>query len=231
MSEATKTVQSTTPRVHEIRDLSDSTYVVRFDRRSMEFEPGQYVSVGARGDINMREYSVYSPADVDYLEILVKEVEAGYVSKQLRRLRPGDEIAVDGPFGYFLIDEAVRSTRRFLFIATGTGISPFHCFVKSYPGLDYRLLHGVRSAHERYEHECFAADRVTTCLSRDPDAVARAGDERVVAGRVTDYLRAHPVEPDTLCYLCGNCDMIYEAFDVLKGHGVPPEQLFAEVYF
>ena len=40
-----------------------------------------------------------------------------------------------------------------------------------------------------------------------------------------------PVDPRTLCYLCGNCDMIYETFDILKRHGVPPEQLYAEVYF
>jgi ferredoxin--NADP+ reductase len=42
---------------------------------------------------------------------------------------------------------------------------------------------------------------------------------------VTDYLREHPADPAWLCYLCGNCDMIYEAFDILRS------QLFAEVYF
>lgn len=216
----------THPRVHTIRDLSDSAYVLRFDRRGMAFEPGQYVSVGPRGDINMREYSIYSPADADYLEILVKEVDAGYVSRRLRSLAPGDEIEVDGPFGFFVIDEAQRQRDEFLFIATGTGISPFHCFATSYPDLRYRLIHGVRTASERYEHASFSASRVTSCLSRDP-----IGEKGVVAGRVTDYLRENPVDPGTLCYLCGNCDMIYEAFDILKGHGVPPEQLYAEVYF
>lgn len=29
----------------------------------------------------------------------------------------------------------------------------------------------------------------------------------------------------------GNGDMFYEVFDILKGHGVPPEQLYAGVYF
>ncbi len=37
--------------------------------------------------------------------------------------------------------------------------------------------------------------------------------------------------PETHCYLCGNCDMIYESLGILKGHVVPPERLFAEVYF
>jgi ferredoxin/flavodoxin---NADP+ reductase len=219
-------VTRTHPRVHAIRDLSDGAYVLRFDRRGMVFEPGQYVSVGPRGDINMREYSIYSPTDADYLEILVKEVDAGYVSRKLHALAPGDEIEVDGPFGFFVIDEAQRRRGEFLFIATGTGISPFHCFATSYPDLRYRLIHGVRTSDERYEHASFPANRVTSCLSRDS-----TGGQGIVAGRVTDYLREHPVDPSTLCYLCGNCDMIYEAFDILKGHGVPPEQLYAEVYF
>ncbi|MFW6293308.1 MAG: ferredoxin--NADP reductase [Spirochaetota bacterium] len=233
------------PRVHEVRELNDTTYVLRFDRNDMEFEPGQYVSVGVRGDINMREYSIYSAVDADYLEVLVKEVAEGYVSKQLRRVNPGDELEVDGPFGFFLIDEAARRDARFLFIATGTGISPFHYFAGSYPDLDYTLLHGVRTPDERYEHAAYAPQRLTTCLSRsgldvdgalpvdaaDARTALPAGRFRAAEGRVTDYLRANPVDPETLCYLCGNCDMIYEAFDILKGHGVPPEQLYAEVYF
>ncbi len=226
--------QSTAPRVHEIRDLTRTTFVVRFDRGALEFEPGQYVSVGVKGDIDMREYSIYSPATADYLEILVKEVEHGFVSRRLHRVRPGDELCVDGPFGFFTIDEADQR-RRFLFVATGTGISPFHCFRGSYPDLDYQLLHGIRTADERYDHDFFPADRVISCLSRNPDAItgaaASGGGARAVAGRVTDYLRSHPVDPETRCYLCGNCDMIYEAFDILKSHGVPPEQLYAEVYF
>ena len=193
----------------------------------MEYEPGQYVSVGRAGDIDMREYSIYSPVGSGSLEILVKEVEGGHVSRLLRRLVPGDQLAVDGPFGFFVIDEEHRRSRRFLFIATGTGISPFHCFAGSYPTLDYTLLHGVRTLDERYEHGTFDPARLITCVSRSPDA---AGDH-VVTGRVTDWLRANPVPPDTLCYLCGNCDMIYESFDILKTHGIAAEQLFAEVYF
>src|SRR6056297_1700795 len=176
MAETMQTTKSTFPRVHEVRELTSTTYVLRFDRNAMQFEPGQYVSVGLRGDINMREYSIYSPVTADYLEILVREVEAGYVSRRLRRVRPGDELEVDGPFGFFLVEEAAR-TGRFLFVATGTGISPFHSLAGSYPGLDYRLLHGVRTVGERYEHEWYDASRVTTCLSRDPDAVAVAGGD------------------------------------------------------
>ncbi|MGI6756413.1 MAG: hypothetical protein ACOX32_00640 [Bacteroidaceae bacterium] len=56
----------------------------------------------------------------------------------------------------------------------------------------------------------------------------RGGDFK---GRVTDYLRQNPVNPDTLCYLCGNCDMIHEVFDILEEQGVKSDNIFTEVYF
>lgn len=230
------------PRVHGIRNITSSAYVLRFDRNGLEFEPGQYVAVGLHGEIDMREYSIYSAPQDEFVEILVKEVAGGQVSRQLRQLTSGQQVAVDGPFGFFTIDEAARSGQPLLFIATGTGVSPFHCFAQSYPGLNYRLLHGVRTLEERYDHDVFDPRRVTTCVSRAEIDVAAGsrnsgggvdgtGTEPLFQGRVTDYLREHPVAPETLCYLCGNCDMIYESFDILKTQGVAPEQLFAEVYF
>lgn len=216
-------VQGTTHRVHHVRRVSETAYVLRVDRHSLSFEPGQYINVGLKGSIAMREYSIYSGADEDFLEILVKEVDGGLVSKALAKLTEGDPVAVEGPFGFFTIDAEERSAGRFLFIGTGTGVSPFHCFSLSYPKLDYTVIHGVRTSAERYDHEVFARDRYISCVSREP-----GGDYR---GRVTAYLKEHPVDPASLCYLCGNCDMIYEAFDILRGQGVPPNHLFAEVYF
>lgn len=223
MSSITPTRDRTSYTVHSIRDLSDSAYVLRLDRHGLDFEPGQYISLGVADDINMREYSVYSPVDSEFLEVLIKEVEHGHVSKLLRRLEPGREVRLDGPFGFFTIDERARRERSFLFVGTGTGVSPFHCFAGSYPDLDYTLLHGVRTLEECYDRDAFDPIRHKACLTRDD-----RGDYR---GRVTDYLREHPVAPETYCYLCGNCDMIYEAFDILIGQGVPADQLFAEVYF
>jgi len=49
-------------------------------------------------------------------------------------------------------------------------------------------------------------------------------------GRLTALLRVEPVEPSTYCYLCGNSDMIYEVYRILKEQGVSREHIFAEVY-
>lgn len=192
------------------------------DRHELSFDPGQYVSVGPAGEIHMREYSIYSPADKPFLEILVKIVDGGYVSNRLASLEPGDQVAVDGPFGFFTIDGEYAAARHY-FIATGTGISPFHAIVGTMPDIDYRIFHGVRTVTEQYDYEWYDRERIVCCTSRED-----GGDYH---GRVTDYLREHAIDPGGRYYLCGNCDMIYEAFDILQEAGVPHAQLFAEVYF
>ncbi len=181
------------------------------------------MNLGLPGAIARREYSIYSGAGDDFLEVLVREIEGGLVSRALKRCEPGDVVSVEGPYGLFITDRSQRSSGRYLFVGTGTGISPFHCLARSYPEIDYLLLHGVRSAGERYEDETFDPSRCVTCVSR-----GEGGDFQ---GRVTDYLRSHPVDPGRLAYLCGNSDMIYEVFAILRGQGVARHHLFAEVYF
>ena len=214
-------------RLVAVRTLSASAYVLRLERGGLAFEPGQYVTLGLAGSTARREYSVYSGGRDPFLEVLIKQVEGGSVSRQLVRLPPGAMLDCDGPFGYFTIPPARRGA-ALLFIASGTGIAPFRSFARSYPSLNYRLLHGVRAVTERYDSTQYPPHRYLSCLSRVAAADAPRGSYR---GRVTDYLRDHPVAPGTACYLCGNSEMIFAAFDILKQQGIPGADLFAEVYF
>jgi ferredoxin--NADP+ reductase/benzoate/toluate 1,2-dioxygenase reductase subunit len=193
------------------------------ERNDMAFKPGQNLNLGLAGDNEKRDYSIYSREQDDFLEILVKEVEDGLVSKHLKRMKPGDALEVDGPFGFFTIKEENLHSKKFLFISSGTGIAPFHSITGSFPHIDFTLLHGVRKLNETYEKQDYPAERYISCVSQE------AGGK--FHGRVTDFIKQHPVNKDTLCYLCGNVNMIYDVFDILKEQGVPSENLHAEVYF
>ncbi|MGF7139416.1 ferredoxin--NADP reductase [Roseimarinus sediminis] len=210
-------------RVQALRHLTKSAYVLRFDRNNMEFIAGQHLSVGLAGDPQAREYSIYSSVNDPYLEILVKEVENGIVSKRLKRVKPGDELRVTGPMGFFKLKKDRRSEKPHLFVGTGTGISPFHSFIKSYPELNYQLIHGVRHVEEAYEKDEYPPGRYTLCTSRD-----RKGN---FSGRTSDYLKTQNFSSDTEVYLCGNCDMIFEVYDILTDKGIPTENIHTEVYF
>jgi ferredoxin-NADP reductase len=166
---------------------------------------------------------VYSGENEDFLEVLVREIEGGKVSGRLKKLKPGAEIEVDGPFGFFKFSPERFASQKFLFVATGTGISPFHSFVRTFPELDYQLVHGVRLSEEAYEHADYQKERVVFCLSGD-----EGGD---FYGRVTDFLFTQKIDHETNCFLCGNSEMIYEVFDILTGKGIPVANIYSEVYF
>lgn len=209
--------------IEEVRNLTDQSYVLRLNRHAFRFTAGQHITLGPLQGIDSREYSIYSGENDPYLEVLIREVQDGNVSKKLKRAVAGDKLFCDGPVGYFTLPEHEIPNRRFIFIASGTGIAPFRSFVRSYPTLDYTLLHGVKYVSEAYDRSDYAAERHVLCTSRDS-----GGDFK---GRVTEYMKENIFDTNALYYLCGNINMIYEAFDILKLKGVPSNQLHAEVYF
>ena len=207
----------------QIRNLSDSAYVIRLERNGFQFKPGQCVNLGLRGTGVNREYSTYSGVDEEHLEFLIKEVPGGSVSPALRRVAAGGEVEMFGPYGSFVIDPDTVPTARFVFIGTGTGIAPFHSFVKSYPGMDYTVLFGVRTESELYDLADYDPARLITCVSRET-----AGSFQ---GRVTDYLKQNETCTASIYYLCGNQAMIHDAYDLLREKGVSGNQIFTEAFF
>jgi ferredoxin-NADP reductase len=204
-------------------NLTPETFVIRLDRQGMKFEPGQYVIIRIPGQNKGREYSIYSGINDEYLDFLVREIPEGEFSRYLRHLTAGSELDVEGPKGYFIPDQKTREGQPVMLIATGTGISPFHSYVRSVPGLNYRVLHGVHFADEAYGRATFDQDKYVLCTSRS--------DKGDYFGRVTYYLKEHPVDPSTICYLCGNSEMINEVTVLLEKSGFPPQNIRTEVFF
>lgn len=210
-------------QVISLRNLTPSTYIIRLEKKDFTFKTGQYITLGYSGSIDRREYSIYSAEQDDYIEVLIKEVEDGLLSKKLKRCKPGDKLDIDGAFGHFSLKKDEIKNKKFLFISTGTGISPIHSFIHTHPEMDYTLLHGIRHKEEAYESESYDSYRYILCTSGED-----TGDFN---GRVTEYLLKNPVSPDTICYLCGNCHMIYEAYDILEKQGIKLGPIHTEVYF
>ncbi len=210
-------------KVHDIRFLTDTAFIVQFPRRDFSFKAGQHISLSVQDDFQSREYSIYSAEASDYLEVLVKEVEGGYFSPKLKHLKRGDMVEIHGPFGRFVLNRDKLNTHQHIFIASGTGIAPFHSIIHSNPGIDYRLIHGVRFGDEAYEKESYADDRYLLCTSRDD-----SGDYH---GRLTGYLREAAFDRNSCFYLCGNSDMIFDAMDILKSKGFDRNDVTVEVYF
>lgn len=207
-------------KVLNIRLLTETAYVLRFEKDNLSFIPGQHIYVGIPGDDD-RPYSVYNSVDDTAVEILVKEIDKGNVSKKLKALEADSLVSVDDAQGHFSIKEHLGY--KLYFVATGTGIAPFHSFVKSYSGIDYTIIHGVSLVSEAYDRDHYESSRYVLCASRET-----GGD---FDGRVTEYLKGLDVEDNACFFLCGNSAMIDDAYDILLEKGLPGERIRTEIYF
>lgn len=212
-----------THRVIAVENLSTHTFRIRLERNDMPFIAGQCVNIGIPQTGVNREYSSYSSEQDPELSFLIREASDGRVSARLRRLKAGDDVEIDGAYGLFTIANPQDSSRSYVFVATGTGIAPFHCFAKSYPQLDYKIIHGTRLREEAYDRKDYPEARYVQCTSAE-----RGGD---FSGRVTDYLRETPQGIDKIYYLCGNRNMINEVYDILREQGVSGSNIITEVFF
>ncbi len=212
-------------KVIEIKSVTDSTYLLRLERNGFEFRAGQYLVLSIPGDRKAREYSIYSSEQDPYIDLLIKEVDpGGEVSKDLRHLKVGTAVQISGPFGFFIVkDEVIEKKQPIVFVATGTGISPFRSIIRSYPNLNYKIIHGVRSANEAYHTEDYPKEKFVLCTSRDDN-----GDYKC---RVTDYLNDQPINKNALYYLCGNSAMVDQVTDFLEENDFPLEQIKTEIFF
>jgi Na+-transporting NADH:ubiquinone oxidoreductase subunit F len=239
---------ATTLSVHDVvvesyRPLNATVGEVRFfvESREFAFLPGQYMifHIPHPGHAVRRSYSIStSPSDKRHFEVCVRSVAGGHGSNYIHRLRPGNRLKVEGPFGDFVLQE--ESGKRALMIATGTGVSPIKSMLLHL--LDTRstrevhLLFGVR-----HEADLFYTDLYRGLASRYPqfryDITLSAPNPETWAGRqgrvtqvLEDVLRPGDAE-STDVYLCGGQRMIEDCKARLREKGFPEESLHHENFF
>jgi NAD(P)H-flavin reductase len=131
--------------------------------------------------------------------------------------------------------------RRYLLIATGTGVTPYRAMLPQLEalmaerGVEVVLLQGARTPGELLYGDDFRAFadthpgfRFVPCFSRelpaDPHADVRQG---YVQQQLAEFV---PDPARDIAYLCGNPNMVDACFDALKEHGLPIPQIRREKY-
>src|SRR5690606_4169377 len=142
----------------------------RDDGQPLDFVPGQFLQVHfhyADGTATKRSYSLatlhdHAQAPGDAVEIAVSYVAGGAATALFEGLDIGDRIDASGPYGRFCLAPA-DGNRRYLLIATGTGVTPYRAMLPQLEALfaqrDVRvvLLFGARSPEELLYGEEFRA--------------------------------------------------------------------------
>ena len=211
--------------VREIRWFGAGIYELRLDRRGIAFTPGDCFALFAGDQQASRPYSVASGVADDFLAFIIRRMPGGELSDYLAGLKPGDKVKVSPPFGWFRPGNAAPGT-PFVFVATGTGISPFMCHFRSRPEQPPdALLYGVREAADAVELD-WLQRQCTVKL-----AVSRERDNGYHHGRVTDLLPGLDLRAESQYFLCGLDAMIDEVTVWLERQGVELPRIHRECFF
>ncbi|MAZ38798.1 MAG: ferredoxin--NADP(+) reductase [Legionellales bacterium] len=215
----------------------------REDGEKLNYIPGQFISVHFEHEDKplRRSYSIATVDQTsDLIEFAISYVPNGPASELLMNLEVGQTLNFSGAYGRLILrDEPLQ---RLFLMATGTGVTPYRCMLptlaqhlQANPALKIILILGVQ-----YRQDALYADEFIdfakkypnfefrTYFSRDELPGRLPHEYQGYAQHAFDALLMNP-ETDTV-YLCGNPNMIDDAFNQLKENGFAIQQVRREKY-
>jgi phytoene dehydrogenase-like protein/ferredoxin-NADP reductase len=205
------------------KQLAGTFYMLTFRlSETIHFVPGQHMYLQVE-PAEWRRYSIVNVSGKDVTFII--DVRPGGSGSQFTLHYPvGEEILMRPPRGTFRLQKTVSRPREKIFIATGSGITPFFSMLQhlaeNYQGEKIRLLWGIRDQKQDFSSEYLkevsqkTSLEVTLCVS---EPTARGS---FYPGRVTERLRELQLDfADIDFYLCGNPGMIYQVHAFLRSKG------------
>jgi benzoate/toluate 1,2-dioxygenase reductase subunit len=205
--------------------LSKNAFEIELSRPpSFEFKAGQTILLIHKSI--KRYYSLLSTPDDPNLTLCVHHLPEGQLSSVLARAAIGFHLKLTGPHGYFTFKS---SSRKPVFIATGTGIAPFVSFARS--GITgFTLLHQAISADELYYQSYFhkITPKYFSCLSEAPST--ESSFPNLFCGEISECIRKNLRPGSYDFYLCGEREMIRDV-TLLVDEIYPESRVYTEVFF
>ncbi|NUB45861.1 2Fe-2S iron-sulfur cluster binding domain-containing protein [Fertoebacter nigrum] len=203
------------------------------------FLPGQYALLSVPGVAGARVYSMCNLPDEDIWRFQIKRVPGGAATTLLfDNLRPGDAIALDGPYGLAHLRPDIP--RDIVLLAGGSGLSPMVSIARAAvaaPGLQGRTVHfyfGGRGPADLAPAACvtpLVSDRfrLVTAIS-DP---ALAGNWAGPIGFIHDIALADlgPRLAECEIYFAGPPAMAAAIRTSLHAQGVPAGQIHFDEFY
>lgn len=177
------------------------------------FKPGQYVDVMTGGH-DPRCFSIANAPRADNTVDFHVRNTGGAVSTHLcRHIKQGQEIYLSAPIGGLTMPERapadISLQTPVVFIAGGTGITPFLAMIEAYPNRPFTLYWGANSQDDFYVRPKRAGLGVHYCTDIFP---------------VDAYLQ-DPVE-NAHIYLSGPKQMVKGSLAKLLAYGVEPSNIY-----
>lgn len=222
------------------QQLTSTVYTVSFsliEPSLIQFEAGQrgLFNVG----VKLNNYSLCSlPSESNRIRICVDTSPKGPGSQWIMNLKENDEISCMAPLGKFILN---KTNAPKMFLATGTGVSPFHSMIGSLLESGFKdpvyLYFG-----ERFEKDIFWEDVFKKWETQHENfhycitLTQPSGEWRGKKGYVQDVMMGDLSKKQTLFksaefYICGNGNMIETSYSLLLSKGISKEVIFTESFY
>lgn len=216
----------------------------RKDGETLNFIPGQFLTFlfDVDGKIKRRSYSIASiTGKTREIEIAISYMKDGVASETMFNLLPDNCLTCSGPFGRLVLRDTDQP-KRIILIATSTGVAPYRSMLPEFEkrlandqDLEIIVLLGVPYRQDvLYAQDFIDFSRVHArfsfhaYLSRDQLEIAKDYEHK---GYVQSAFSNLNLEPDEdLLFLCGNPNMIDDAYALLTDQGFSPHHVRREKY-
>lgn len=214
----------------------------REDGKKLDYLPGQFITFSfdsADGKPKRRSYSISTIHGMtDAIELAISYVKGGVASEHLFAMQPGQKLPAIGPAGRLILQDEPIS--RYVLVATGTGVAPYRCMLPQIaerlkdPNFRVDLLLGVRLKEDCLYKEDFVEFarqhpnfHFHAYYSREESSLEEF-ERKGYVQHAFDGLNLKPGED--VIYLCGNPNMIDEAFQKLVAAGFATKDIRREKY-
>jgi ferredoxin/flavodoxin---NADP+ reductase len=218
--------------VESINNISKDIYEIKLKRDdSYKFEVGKCVAIYGEDGVTSRPYSFSGGENDDTVSFLIRELPNGVISSYLRKLKKGDMVKVSNPYGWFTPGKYENS----VFIATGTGISPFLSSLRSNKISPSRLYWGIRNESDYKplldEMEKIPINKLGVYKICVSGVSGRWGEKNYVTQRLKYDFETNFIDKNSHFYICGLDKMIEECRIILLENGIDEEFIHIETFF
>lgn len=233
-------------QLHAIQKPTPNTLhldFVRVDGKKLDFAAGQFITLlltNSEGQLKRRSYSISSLPSDNMLSFAISYVKGGVASEILFNLKVGEKLKAMGPAGRLVLqDEPVK---RYILAGTGTGIAPYRSMLPLLAeriqnhGLVVELILGVQ-----FRSDLLYKDDFIKFAAEYPNFKFHAQYSRETATDFQEYehqgyvqtafMRLNLNPHEDIIYLCGNPNMIDEAFkELTESYGFTTTNIRREKY-
>lgn len=206
-------------RVLERRWFGKGIFELILTREDWRFRPGDATLLVMPDKVTARPYSLSGPMDADSLAVLIRRLPSGDMSSFLAECPPGTEIGTSPPIPQLNLSQS----SNMIWIATGTGISPFLSALRSGFAPPRLLLFGARTLDEAPGWDLIR-DRCEVRLFLSGERRQGFPNRRIQPQDV-------PILPGLRYAMCGHGSLAQELREYLMRNGVPMTHLQIEVFF